>query len=1067
MVISPSPYNRQHQIQEDDKFSSDFEQLIQQMYQTFDQNSLSLKFKDKNLEKEYQIQLYEQIKRYADIYIYENIAILALYFITIIYKAAYNVDMTIQLKTDAVICSTLLINVIFCILSKKFLVLGLYCGLIQTIIITILNLEVAIYMQQVPSIATFTMSIFLIATLSYMCYCKLEQFIVYVACWVYIIIRSYFWARGHPLFKEATVSSFSVQIGLYLFLMLFFLYFFARENQKRDREVYKEKNNQRQVIALFNSIIRTHHDGITITQGEDIIFHNHQISKIMNIQTPQNTSDASQQLNLSLVNESGNTQMQQERTENSDQKSLVKSQIIEAMKKTKIHQNQMVEKLLLQMQINLSSSQNDLAQNQSNLLNTIWDYILIQNQQQEQILNSNSSHISMGINFKLKSEDENGSIKNKKLQVFSQIINTGQKTFVVTTIRDMSHWMELEKEKNITLYKTQAFASAAHEFRNPLGAIIHSLDLMKDSIDYEKGYKFYKIAKNCSNLMLYLVNDILDYSQIESQKLLLNYESTDIESVLEECTGVLKFKAELKDLDLSYSIDRSFPSQFMVDQNRLRQILINLISNAIKYTNEGFVRIHCYLQSYKQQIVIEVQDSGVGIDKNQIQNLFIAYNKIMKNRNLNKEGCGLGLTISKNLSQAMGGDLKVSSVLGQGSEFAIILPFNPSMHMNKQKAELIKIESKNLSLINSNMPQMHPTTSFFPKVSKRANEDNFDIKLEFPERSVIHSFQIKGHRIQSYDLGNQQNFSKSKQQQNINSSINKRNSESLDLEFKYPSVRITKLESQIPSKVQQNINKYMTESIQQTPRLQNVDTDSSSELFTSINDYNLQTNRRLNCSFNYNNQNEVNYFQKSPFFQLQTTNLSIKKTKNISINQETEKYQIIQLEQCSQFDITQRDHTLSVVDIAQEISNIQPQSLECPCPKILIADDDPFNVMALQGLIDQIHTGPIDKAFNGRDALSKFEQNHKASKQNCNYHQAYKLVVLDNQMPFLRGIEVAKNIREIQNNSRQGAKLVLLSGDDFSQQISLEIKEIFDYVIKKPVSMAILKSIVLKVFNEQ
>eukprot|EP00347_Sterkiella_histriomuscorum_P007464 403348815 len=1048
MVISPCPYN-----------------VIKFLIQKEEGTQPNNEFKDKNLEKEYQIQLHEQIKRYANIYIYENIAILALYFITMIYKAAYNVDMAELLKTDSFICSILIINVILCILSKKFLVLGLYCGLIQTIIITILNLEVAIYMKQVPSIATFTMSIFLIATLSYMSYCKLEQFIVYVACWVYIIIRSYFWARGHPLFKDAAVSSFSVQIGFYLFLMLFFLYFFARENQKRDREVYKEKNNQRQVITLFNSIIRTHHDGITITQGEDIIFHNHQISKILNVQTPQNISTASQQLNLSLVNESGNTQMQQERRENSDQKSLVKSQIIEAMKRTKIHQNQMVEKLLLQMQINLSSSQNDIAQNQSNLLNTIWDFILIQNQQQEQILKSNSSHISMGINFKLKSEDENGSIKNKKLQVFSQIINTGQKTFVVTTIRDMSHWMELEKEKNITLYKTQAFASAAHEFRNPLGAIIHSLDLMKDSIDYEKGYKFYKIAKNCSNLMLYLVNDILDYSQIESQKLLLNYESTDIESVLEECTGVLKFKAELKDLDLSYSIDRSFPSQFMVDQNRLRQILINLISNAIKYTNEGFVRIHCYLQSYKQQIVIEVQDSGVGIDKSQIQNLFIAYNKIMKNRNLNKEGCGLGLTISKNLSQALGGDLKVSSVLGQGSVFAIVLPFNPSMQMNKQKGELIKKHTKSLNLLNNNSPQMHQATSFFPMVSKRANDDNFDIKLEFPERSVIHSFQIKGQRIPTYDQGNTQNFVKSKQYKN--SSVNKNISESLDFEFKYPSDRITKLESQIPSKVQKNINKSVSESIQQTPRLQNVDTDSSSDLFTTRNEQNFQTNRRLNCSFNYNDQNEVNYFQKSPFFELQTTNLSIKKTKNISIKQESEKYQIIQLQQCSQFDITKTDHVLSVVDIGQETSNIQPQSLECPCPQILIADDDPFNIMALQGLIDQIQTGPIDKAFNGRDALSKFQQNYNGSKQNCNCHQAYKLVILDNQMPFLKGIEVAKYIREIQNNSRQNAKLVLLSGDDFSQQSNLEIQDIFDYVIKKPVSMAQLKSIVKKVFNEQ
>ena len=92
------------------------------------------------------------------------------------------------------------------------------------------------------------------------------------------------------------------------------------------------------------------------------------------------------------------------------------------------------------------------------------------------------------------------------------MINTGNKNLVFTTIRDMSHWSELEKSKNLTLYKTQAFASAAHEFRNPLSAIITSLDLLRDMIDLERGLKYYNTAKNCSKLMLYLVNDILDYS---------------------------------------------------------------------------------------------------------------------------------------------------------------------------------------------------------------------------------------------------------------------------------------------------------------------------------------------------------------------------------------------------------------------------------------------------------------------------------------------------------------------------------------------------------------------------
>lgn len=92
----------------------------------------------------------------------------------------------------------------------------------------------------------------------------------------------------------------------------------------------------------------------------------------------------------------------------------------------------------------------------------------------------------------------------------------------------MSHWLELEKSRNLTLFKTQAFASAAHEFRNPLNAIIASLSLLETMIDHTRGASYYLTAKNSSNLMLYLVNDILDYSQLESQKLLLNISDAEI-----------------------------------------------------------------------------------------------------------------------------------------------------------------------------------------------------------------------------------------------------------------------------------------------------------------------------------------------------------------------------------------------------------------------------------------------------------------------------------------------------------------------------------------------------------
>jgi len=102
----------------------------------------------------------------------------------------------------------------------------------------------------------------------------------------------------------------------------------------------------------------------------------------------------------------------------------------------------------------------------------------------------------------------------------------------MTTIRDMSFWLELERQKTISSLKTIAFASAAHEFRNPLNGIISSLNLLEDKIDLEKCGSYFTVAMDCTKLMLYLIKDILDFSQIESKSFILNYSVCNILQVL-------------------------------------------------------------------------------------------------------------------------------------------------------------------------------------------------------------------------------------------------------------------------------------------------------------------------------------------------------------------------------------------------------------------------------------------------------------------------------------------------------------------------------------------------------
>eukprot|EP00347_Sterkiella_histriomuscorum_P001402 403372173 len=361
------------------------------------------------------------------------------------------------------------------------------------------------------------------------------------------------------------------------------------------------------------------------------------------------------------------------------QQKKVNQRILDALQKTMPKQKQLFSH---------STIEND-PDSQEQQFSDLWDYI----QKNQLYLDPRRFNRDFLINpldgmyFKLKqqylqNEDLHQSQENihdKILQVFTQSLRLGNKVYVMTTIRDQSTWLEIEKQKNMSQLKTIAFASAAHEFRNPLNSINSSLQLIDSQIKDPETKKFVSTAKNCSRLMLFLVNDILDFSQLESKKLVLSYENVNIRKLSEECFSILQLKAEMKELEFKCEFSENFPQKVYTDQNRLAQILINLLSNALKYTQEGFVKLIGTVNLQEKQILLVVDDSGVGMSQNQISQLFTTFTKIMDNRQLNKEGVGLGLTISKNLANALGGDITVVSQVDKGSQFTLILPYESQL----------------------------------------------------------------------------------------------------------------------------------------------------------------------------------------------------------------------------------------------------------------------------------------------------------------------------------------------------------------------------------------------------
>ncbi|CDW71598.1 multi-sensor hybrid histidine kinase [Stylonychia lemnae] len=574
--------------------------------------------------------------------------------------------------------------------------------------------------------------------------------------------------------------------------------------------------------------------------------------------------------------------------------------------------------------------------------------------------------------------NKNGSKQDQRQQEIHG--ETNCKSFVVTTIRDMSHWIELEKQKNLTLAKTQAFASAAHEFRNPLGAIINSLDMLENSIQQEKGKNFFLTAKNCSNLMLYLVNDILDYSQLESQKLMLNIQWKRIRDILDECINILKFRADLKRIKLCYEISNDFPQKIQTDEHRLRQILINLISNAIKYTSQGHVILRCSRQ-FENNLSIDVEDTGVGINLQDQEKLFNPYYKDSKNRNLNKEGCGLGLIISKNLAQALQGDITLKSQLGKGSTFTLTIP-------------------KRINAIESEEPGT-------------------------PQSQII-KYRVRRRKIN--------NFEQSIQQKTIK----------LDYKIRHSS-RQKSIFSKKDLNFQFDMPLFEVKSLDHIPRFER------------------------NFAKNYDTDLESNIYRDSNFLQKVQEYIKPMKSKLIPRLKDTHQYDSSRKQLIDDSRQIENDS----IDIEMKIIDEE----KCQCSQILIADDDPFNIVILEGMLNSLGIYKIDKAFNGQDAYEKVLQDIKSSRQfdgrmfsnqqsnfqqsnSCPSHENYKVIFLDNNMPILSGIEVARKIREqlrILNVSQQ-IKIFLISGDNINPE-DLSQKNLFDQIVTKPVSLSTIKNL--------
>jgi len=224
--------------------------------------------------------------------------------------------------------------------------------------------------------------------------------------------------------------------------------------------------------------------------------------------------------------------------------------------------------------------------------------------------------------------------------------------------------------------KSAFLANMSHEIRTPMNGVVGMAELLCDTGLSDEQRLFAETIRSSGEALLVIINDILDYSKIEAERLTLHPEPFDLERTIHEVAMLLQPRARAKNINLMVDFDLFLPTRYVGDAGRLRQVLTNLMGNAVKFTEQGHVLVHVVgldAEGGTQQLHITVEDTGIGIAPEHIEHIFGEFNQVESEANRKFEGTGLGLAITRRLIERMGGTIWVDSEPGQGSSFGFRL----------------------------------------------------------------------------------------------------------------------------------------------------------------------------------------------------------------------------------------------------------------------------------------------------------------------------------------------------------------------------------------------------------
>jgi PAS domain S-box-containing protein len=329
------------------------------------------------------------------------------------------------------------------------------------------------------------------------------------------------------------------------------------------------------------------------------------------------------------------------------------------------------------------------------------------------------------------------------LKVTSQWIST----FLTEIYNENNLQLAIDKAKKASQSKSDFLANMSHEIRTPLNGIIGISNILHKTNLSTEQKKYMNLINSSSETLVSLLSDILDFEKIEANKVTLEKIPFNMKALISQITDVMITPAQAKNIKISYEYPDDCPESFIGDPCRLRQIILNLASNAIKFTEEGQVDINVKIKNKTKktaQINIYVKDTGIGIDKKNRKMIFSEFSQEDFSISRKFGGTGLGLAISKKLSKLMKGDINVISKKGQGSTFIVSIELEKDLNKvlpKSQKAiQKINLKGKKILLVEDNAVNTIVATKIL---------EQYGAKIDTSENGKI---AINKFKTNKYDL---------------------------------------------------------------------------------------------------------------------------------------------------------------------------------------------------------------------------------------------------------------------------------------------------------------------------